>query len=81
MLSLSDRFGIAVPFSTTDKPTYLDIVHRLAEEENLSLAEKELDSLAESWALVRGGRSPRRARQLIGYLVACRKKGKEIQII
>lgn len=81
LLSLSDRFGIAVPFSTTDKPTYLDIVHRLAEEENLSLAEKELDSLAESWALVRGGRSPRRARQLIGYLVACRKKGKEIQII
>lgn len=81
LLSLSDRFGISVPFSTTDKQTYLDIVHALAKDEGLSLTEKELDSLAESWALVRGGRSPRRARQLIGYLVACRKKGKEIKII
>lgn len=78
LLSLSDRFGIAVLFSTTGKQAYLDIVRTLAQEECLTFTQSELDSLAERWALLRGGRSPRRARQLVGYLVACKKKGKEI---
>jgi len=80
VLSLCDRFGIAVLFSETDRQEYLDIVRALAADENLSVAEDKLISLAERWALMKGGRSPRLARQLIGYLVACMKKGKEIQI-
>ena len=76
-LSLSDRFGITVLFSSTDKAQYLDIVKKLAEDEGLQADEKLL-ALAERWALVKGGRSPRRARQFVDMAVSCKKKGTEI---
>lgn len=76
-LSLSDRFGITVLFSSTDKAQYLDIVKKLAEDEGLQ-ADDKLLALAERWALVKGGRSPRRARQFIDMAVSCKKKGTEI---
>lgn len=65
IISLSERFGIHVRFHKPDKMTYLNIVHRLAEEEKLMMDETELDLLAERYALERGGRSPRLARQFV----------------
>ena len=76
LLSLSDRFGITVLFATTGKKEYLAIVHALASDLGIKTDSEQLDLLAERWAMVRGGRSPRRARQFIGYLYACEQKGK-----
>lgn len=85
-LSLSERFGIQVSFYRPNKQTYLDIVRHLAWEAGLlTSAEKSLDpqadpdltaavdaieAEAERFALSRGGRSARAARQFVDGLVA-----------
>ncbi len=76
-LSLSDRFGITVLFSSTDKAHYLEIVKSLAADAGLE-ADEKLCALAERWALVKGGRSPRRAKQFVDLAVSCKKRGTEI---
>ena len=68
-LSLSDRFGLAVCFSNPDKKEYLDIVYSLAKKYNLNIDEKELAVKAESFALGKGGRSPRCAKQFVESLL------------
>ena len=80
LLSLSDRFGITVLFSATNKEAYLKIVRALAQEDGVHLSGTALDAAAERWALLRGGRSPRRARQFVDYLVARQKKEKPIEL-
>lgn len=69
LLSLSDRFGLVVYFSKPNKKLYLDIVHELAQRENLAIDEKELDLKAEAFALAKGSRSPRAAQQFIKGLL------------
>ncbi len=64
-LSLSDRFGLSVNFSVPDKQRYLDIVLALARQRGLQTDTQTLLANAERWALMRGGRSPRCARQFI----------------
>ena len=78
LLSLADRFGITVLFSSTNKAQYLAIVHAIAEDLGLRTPRDRLDLLAERWALERGGRSPRRARQFADYIFACEKKNKPV---
>lgn len=78
-LSLSDRFGITVLFSTTGKTEYLYIVTELAKDRGVACPTEALCSLAERWALVKGGRSPRRAKQLIDLVYACEQKGTPIE--
>ncbi len=75
-LSLSDRFGLSVNFTNPDKQKYLDIVFSLAKERNLDIGMDELETGAERWALERGGRSPRCARQFISITEARMKTGK-----
>ena len=74
-LSLSDRFGLSVNFSVPDKTRYLDIVHALAEERGLEVSGSQLDTGAEQWALARGGRSPRCAKQYIAMVESRLKQG------
>ncbi len=69
-LSLSDRFGLSVNFSKPDKKEYLEIVKSLAEESGIEYDENKLLKNAEQWALTRGGRSPRCARQFIAAVQA-----------
>ena len=76
LLSLSDRFGITVLFSGTGKAEYLAIVRALACDLRIKTPPERLEALAERWALFKGGRSPRRAKQFIGYVAACEGKGK-----
>ena len=64
-LSLADRFGLAVPFTLPGKQQYLEIVRGLAAERGLEDRLPELEAAAERWALERGGRSPRCARQFL----------------
>lgn len=70
LVSLSERFGLHVTFNRPDKQTYLDIVHRLAKDAGIDMKEKELDEEAERFALGRGGRSARAARQLVDSILS-----------
>ena len=77
-LSLSDRFGIKVLFSSTGKQEYLSIIKQLAEDKKMDISEDTLFALAERWAIQKGGRSPRRAKQFIDYAFSCLSKGIQI---
>ncbi len=65
LMSLAARFGLTVTFSRPDKERYLEIVHSLAKQYQLNIAEEELDIRAEAHAIRNGGRSPRAAKQFI----------------
>ena len=78
-LSLSDRFGLTVYFSSTGKSEYLSIIRQLAADRKLKTPQDDLFALAERWALFKGGRSPRRARQFIDFAFACEAKNQPIE--
>lgn len=70
--SLSDRFGIEIVFESPKKDEYLGIVEALALDAGVGLERENLHILAERFALQKGGRSPRAARQFIASLEAGR---------
>ncbi len=65
--SLSDRFGLSIPFTKPGKGEYLDIVHGLVEQYGIR-APEDLDIQAERFAIERGGRSGRTARYFVDSL-------------
>ena len=67
-VSLSDRFGLRITFQKPGKDEYLAIVRALALRQGVDAP--DLDGLAERFALLRGGRSPRIARQFMDSLAA-----------
>ena len=67
-LSLSDRFGLAVCYSAPTKKEFVDIAFALAQERGIELSYDEISAGAERFALSRGGRSPRCAKQYIESL-------------
>ena len=67
-LSLSDRFGLAVCYTAPSKREFLEIVTALAREKGITLSEEELAAGAERFALAKGGRSPRCAKQYVESL-------------
>ncbi|MFQ4135619.1 ATP-binding protein [Nodosilinea sp. PGN35] len=69
-LSFSDRFGLTLTFEPADQPTYLAIVHHLAQQANIALPEDDLTARALQWATRHNGRSGRTARQFIDWLTA-----------
>ena len=68
LVSLSDRFGLHITYQRPVKDEYLHIVRELAGRQGVD--GPELDMLAERFALERGGRSPRTARQFVDGLAA-----------
>ena len=70
LVSLSERFGIHITFSRPNKQIFLNIVHHLANENSIDMPTDELDLLAERFALERGGRSARLAKQFIDGILA-----------
>lgn len=65
-LSLSDRFGLTITFLSPDKENYLNIVEKLALENGISKDEVSIVLKgAEGFAIEKGGRSPRVAKQYI----------------
>ncbi len=77
-LSLADRFGLTVMFSTTDKQAYLSIIEQLAADYVVKTDKEQLYLLAERWAIIKGGRSPRRAKQFIDYVYSCEQSNRNI---
>ncbi len=67
-VSLSDRFGLQVYFSKPDTEKYLEIVKGIISRYGIECDERELKIKAEAYATLRGGRSPRVARQFAELL-------------
>lgn len=67
-LSLADRFGLNLSFYSFDQSTYLAIVARYAEKFALPMDGEALRREALRWALFKGSRSGRAARQFIDDL-------------
>ena len=67
-ISLSQRFGLAVSLMRPDRAQYLLIVRELALQYGVNDLEA-LDLQAERYAIERGGRSPRVARQFVESLM------------
>ena len=67
-LSLSDRFGLAVCYTAPSKKEFLEIVLAMAKQKGIETDEETLCMGAERFALARGGRSPRCAKQYIESL-------------
>ena len=62
-VSVSDRFGLMLPFLAFDQETYLKIVDHYAAALGLELPHEEVHARALRFALQRAGRSGRTARQ------------------
>ncbi len=69
--SLSERFGINLLFQKPDNEEFKKIVIELAKDNNLEISQDELLQKAQRFALVKGSKSPRIARQLIDNLINC----------
>lgn len=67
-LSLADRFGLTVIFTTPDQEEYLAIVRSIAAQRAIPLAWDELRRRALQWEMWQNGRSGRTARQFIDDL-------------
>lgn len=68
--SLSDRFGIVITFSRPEKKQYTQIVSELAQQYGINMNIDELIIQAEAYAIRKGGRTPRAAKQFIQMLKA-----------
>ncbi len=64
-LSLADRFGLSLTFTSPMQNGYLEIVKSLAKEYEIKLDENTLREKAIQWELSHGGRSGRVAKQFI----------------
>ena len=67
-LSLSDRFGMTVHFTSPAQKEYLAIVRTLASERGIKMEERMLDRMALQWELMHNSRSGRTAKQFIDHL-------------
>lgn len=67
-LSLSDRFGLKVCYSSPSKKEYIDIVCALSKDRGIDMSEEDLALGAERFAMIKGGRSPRCAKQYVESL-------------
>ena len=70
ILSLSERFGIQLTFNRPDKATYLKIVHTLADKQGIFYDTEKMDIAAEKFALQKGTRSARAAKQFVDAVAA-----------
>lgn len=67
-MSLADRFGLYITFTSPDKNEYIDIVKQICADRNINIPPERLVMLAERFALKKCGRSPRTARQFTDML-------------
>lgn len=68
-LSLVNRFGISINYSSPSVQEYYEIVRRLAAEHpQITLSDEELCLEASRWEMRHGGISGRTAQQFIDYL-------------
>ena len=66
--SLSDRFGLRIPYLALGKPEYLDMVERMAALCGVEMEREALRAEAVKWEMRHPGRTPRTAKQFIASL-------------
>lgn len=64
-LSLADRFGLTITFSSPSEKEYLQIVEKLAERRGIELPMNDLHRLALQWQMWHNGLSGRTAKQFV----------------
>lgn len=77
-MSLSERFGLFVTFSAPNKEQFTDIAKKIAADRGIDIDDKILEAGVERFALKRGGRSPRIAKQYVDILEGRLSLGLEI---
>ncbi len=68
IMSLSDRFGLMITYQMPSKEKFLEIVREIAKDKNIDMPIEEIEKGAEKFALMRGYRSPRIARQYLDLI-------------
>ena len=77
-LSLANRFGVLINYSSPSRNQYHDIVLSLAQrEDGIELTEDEIIYLTDRWELRHGGKSGRAAKQFVNYIAGEMKKSEE----
>ena len=66
--SLSERFGLRIPYLSLGKPEFLETVEKLAAHKGLQIDHDRLVREANMWEIQHGGRTPRTAKQFVDYL-------------
>ena len=69
LMSLSERFGLMITFVKPGKECYLEIMKNIALQHNIEINE-QLCMEAERFALVKGGRSARTAKQFVDSILS-----------
>lgn len=67
-MSLSDRFGMRIGFSSPNQTEYLAIVKGLVKQRGLAVEEEVLKREALKWEMWHNGKSGRTAKQFVDYL-------------
>ncbi len=67
-LSLADRFGLTITFTSPDQSDYLNIVKGIATQRGLAIDDAELSRRAVQWERFQNGRSGRTAKQFVDHL-------------
>lgn len=67
-LSLADRFGITVTFSSPNQKQYLEIVDGLVKERGIIIDQEKLHKKAIQWEMWYNAKSPRTATQFVDWL-------------
>ncbi len=71
--SLSERFGLRIPYMTLNQEQFLDLTYELAERAKIQLTREEIRPKAIRWIMRHPGRTPRVAQQFIHSLLAAQK--------
>ena len=66
--SLSDRFGLRIPYLALNKIEFLALVDRIAEQAGIASGGEALHAAALRWEMRHPGRTPRTAKQFIASL-------------
>ena len=69
-MSLSERFGLLITFVKPSKECYLEIVKNIAVQNGIDWNDEKLYNDAERFALLKGGRSARTAKQFIDGILS-----------
>lgn len=72
-LSLFDRFGLVITYIAPDKREYISILRQILADRGIQKDDNELTQIAERYAIKKGGRSPRAAKQLAD-MIECNNK-------
>ena len=77
-LSLASRFGVSINYNAPGQKEYHAMVKALAERCGITMEEKQLISMANTWEIRHGGFSGRTAQQFVQYLEGLEACEKEI---